>query len=413
MKTRRLIVFILLFCFNISSVFASTPRDVQYHWAGTEINTLIQNGIMNGYQDGRFKPSRCITKEEMCILLASYAKQQGLVTDGALTVDDALIVPGAINKWSSKEVQFMYRNGIANLSEDGYFEPQEILTKENMAHMIFNFYKHFELEKASTAAIQCPFNDISSSYAKDEIIQLYQMGAIKGASGSSYQPKANVTRADVAVLLYNLSGLAPVEPEITLPRYNVIDVPYISQVVPFKAWVGCEGTSLLMGLHAKGYSINVGLKEFLDAMPKTQSNPAKGFVGSPFVPDKQKKTRTTIYPAVLSIWANANYGNVADFSGSSAGEVKAELLAGNPVVIYATMWWNKPEYRIYDIEGKMEFLLSNNHVVLACGYDQDLNRVWISDPYNVKDTSKELKYWIDGATFDRIYNERRRAVVVQ
>jgi uncharacterized protein YvpB len=207
-------------------------------------------------------------------------------------------------------------------------------------------------------------------------------------------------------------GLDPIAPEITLPRYNVIPVPYISQVYPISAPVGCEGTSLLMGLHGKGYALGVGLREFLNDMPRHASNPEKGFVGSPYKADKTKKTRTTILPNPLAAWA-AKYGNVHDFSGSSPDELRAELLAGNPVVVYATLWWEKPYYRIYNIVGQYKRMLSNNHAVLACGYDMKKNIYYIADPYNLKDPRKELKYWINGDTFDRIYNERRHAVVVE
>ena len=61
--TRKIIISLLIICINTSLAFA-TPRDIQFHWAGTEINTLIENEIMIGYEDGRFKPSRLITKEE-------------------------------------------------------------------------------------------------------------------------------------------------------------------------------------------------------------------------------------------------------------------------------------------------------------------------------------------------------------
>lgn len=44
----------------------------------------------------------------------------------------------------------------------------------------------------------------------------------------------------------------PVEPAApALPDRRVIDTPYISQVTPVYAPVGCEPTSLLMGLKAK------------------------------------------------------------------------------------------------------------------------------------------------------------------
>ena len=63
--------------------------------------------------------------------------------------------------------------------------------------------------------------------------------------------------------------------------YIVIDVPYVSQLYPTRAVVGCEPTALLMALKSKGLTNDVTLKDFWDAMPKTTTDPAKGFAGSP------------------------------------------------------------------------------------------------------------------------------------
>ncbi len=376
---RIILVFLLLISLNISNAFA-TPRDVQYHWAGTEINTLLENGILHGYGDGRFKPDRYITAEEARALFVSAARYQGLVSE---------------------------KNADRIFHTEG---PR--LTRETLASLIYDYYERSPRVLGSNENIKCPFTDISGSAAKDRIIALYKIGLINGYKDNTFRPDAYVTRGEAAALLCKAMGLELVAPEITLPKYNVIPVSYISQVYPVSAPVGCEGTSLLIGLHAKGCALSIDLREFLDDMPKHASNPAKGFVGSPYRADKTKRTRTTILPNPLAAWAS-KYGNVVDFSGSSPVEIQAELLAGNPVVIYATLWWERPFYRVYNIEGQKQRMLSNNHVVLACGYDMKKNIYYIADPYNLKDPRKELKYWINGDTFDRIYNERRHAVVVQ
>ena len=377
---RTFFAFLILVSLNITNVFA-TPRDVQYHWAGTEINTLLENGILHGYDDGRFKPDKYITTEEARALFASAARYQGLVSKTELNAND-LIDPGTC------------------------------LTREDLACIIYSYDQNLHFMTGSDGNKKCPFTDIEDSSARDQIIKLYESGLVNGYADSTFRPEEYVTRGETAALLYKVMGLAPIAPEITLPKYNVIPVPYISQVYPVSATVGCEGTSLLMGLHAKGYALSIGLREFLDDMPKHPSNPVKGFVGSPYRADKTKKTRTTILPGALSAWA-VKYGNVADFSGSSPEEIRAELLAGNPVVVYATLWWEKPFYRVYNIEGNYQQMLSNNHVILACGYDMEKNIYYIADPYNIKDPRKNLKYWINGDTFDRIYNERRHAMVVE
>lgn len=190
----------------------------------------------------------------------------------------------------------------------------------------------------------------------------------------------------------------------------VLSVPYISQVYPYYAWVGCEPTALLMGLKSKGYAKDVTLKKFLDDMPKTSSNPAKGFVGSPYTPDTSK--RTTIYPAPLAAYGK-KYGNVADFSGKSMKDIQGELYKGNPVVIYVTLYWEKARYVTYNIEGTQQSLLRNNHAVLVCGYDPETDRYYIADPYNRNTPGKDYFYWKSASVVEPLYNIRKHAVVVR
>lgn len=414
---RRLLTAILpltlIFTLLLStSVAFAAPRDIQFHWAGTAINTLIENKVMSGYEDGRFKPSRSITREEACVLLTRFALEQELIQVSDLYVDENIVLADVHNTWSVEAIQYMYRNNLMETYSDGTFHPGTLLTRESMANLIYKFYTHFGLLSEGELVSSYPFTDIENSYAKAAIGYLYNKGILHGYDDNTFKPENSVSRCEIATIIFQISNLEAIAPVITLPNYRVINVPYISQIYPFNAVVGCEGTSLLMGLKAKGYAQNLGLLEFLNNMPKHPSNPAKGFVGSPFVADLTKKTRTTIYPPVLTAYAE-NYGNVSDFSGSSIDELRAELLDGNPVVVYATMYWGKPFYRYYNIEGSRQRLLSNNHVILACGYDKNTNMYYISDPYNAKDTKKEYKYWIDGNTFERIYNERKQALVVQ
>lgn len=199
--------------------------------------------------------------------------------------------------------------------------------------------------------------------------------------------------------------------DAVLPDYNVIEVPYISQLYPTRAITGCEATALLMGLQSKGAATDVSLKDFLEFMPKTASNPAKGFAGSPY--STSDKIRTTIYPKPLSDYANTYMSAITrDISGSDLEDVKKELLNGNPVVIYATMWWNKPFYREFNIEGEKQWLLRNNHAVLLTGYDANTQQFYIADPYNKNAPKKPYFYWIAESKLKPIYDERKWAIAV-
>ena len=193
----------------------------------------------------------------------------------------------------------------------------------------------------------------------------------------------------------------------------VNNVPYISQLKPVYAPNGCEPTSLLMGLQGKGYT-NIGLKEFLDKMPKTTSNPAKGYVGTPY--NTVQHLFQTIDPEPLAKYGQ-KYGNVVNIQGASKDDIIREIQNGNTVVAYVTLFWNQPYYRTLPIDGKNTSRIWNNHVLLITGYNPTNNSFYIADPYNHEkagaNRSKPFYYWKNANTVEKLYNIRKFAVVIR
>ena len=380
-------------------------RDIQYNWAGNAINSLVSAGVINGYGDGTFKPDRNMTRQEAASLFYNFLIMKNPeIAETDKSFLNMWIADVDNGMWSAEAVKYLVAVGAMDVDGGGAFYPNRNITKGQFAKLLYYYSKD-----RYPVYFEPYFSDVTQ-YAEE--INTVAGQRILSGNGDKFNPDESVLRSAIADSLCSISELPLVPMEVTLPRSNVISVPYISQLYPVYAVVGCEPTSLLMGMKAKGYAQDVSLRTFLDNMPKTSSNPAKGFVGSPYVADLSKRTRTTIYPPVLSQYAS-QYGNVSDFSGSLISELQAEILDGNPVVIYATMHWENPFYRNYNIEGTTQTLLSNNHAVLVCGYDMDTNYYYIADPYNENNIYKDYFYWISGSVLEPIYNVRRHAIVVR
>lgn len=318
------------------------------------------------------------------------------------------------DSWAKDKILTLEVNGV--LPQDGttLFRPFQNLTRGEAAMLLYNSIRRWpdQLTFFSLPSNVTPFYDMAGRPEEEAVNYLHQMGLVSGREDGCYHPDDSITRAEYSVLLLNLSGY-PLMTDVQfdpLPVCTVIPTPYISQVYPSQAWVGCEPTSLLMGLKAKGYAQGVTLDQFLADMPKTSSNPAKGFVGSPYVPSET--LRTTIYPAPLAAYGR-QYGNVVDFSGKSVEELREEVLLGNPVVIYVTLYWKQPYYRNFNIEGTTQRLLRNNHAVLVCGYDSTTQMYYIADPYNINDRYHDYFYWISADVLDPLYMVRQHAVAVE
>lgn len=351
---------------------ASFPDVPASHWAAQAIAAAADQGWINGYQDGTFRPENGLTRAEACTVLNRMLGRTGDSAQAAKLITLGLFADVSPSYWAAATIAEAAVAHTPVLSGG-----QETWAGVDLTAMTF----------------QAGFHQVGG--------QLYYVDRFG---------KLAVNKT-VGVYAADRNGALTQ----TASAYQMAHVPYISQIDNIYAWVGCEAVATLMGLQAKGFATDVSVKYFLDNLPRSTSDPEKGFVGSPYVPDTSKRTRTTIYPAKLAEYANS-YCNgqtvCADFRGATITDLQRELLAGNCVVAYMTLWWEAPYYRYYNIEGTTQRLVSNNHAVLVCGYDP-AKGYFISDPYNYYNRGQVHQYWENAQTFEAIWNERQVGMVLR
>lgn len=351
------------------AVFSDVTED---HWAAPYINAAASAGWIGGYPDGSFRPAEGLSRAEACVVINQMLGRMGDDTQAEKLLGLGLFSDVSENHWAAWAVA---EAAIAHTPVT--IEQKETWSEIDFSRMTFKPGIH----------------------------------SVKG--GLYYVDRYGKLAVDKAVGAYTADGTGALHQQTE--AYRMPKVPYISQIDNIYAWVGCEAVATLMGLKAKGYATDVPVKRFLDRLPQTTSNPEKGFVGSVYVPDPTKKTRTTIYPARLAQYSNTYcHGETpcADFRGASIIDLKRELLAGNCVVGYMTLWWETPYYRNYRIEGSIQRLVSNNHAVLVCGYDSNRG-YFISDPYNYYNRGEVYQYWENAQTFEKIWNERKVGMIIR
>lgn len=370
--TRAEFVKILMTVKPVAEGTASFQDVPSSHWAAAYIGAAASAGWITGYPDGTFLPSKSLTRAEACAVINRMLGRTG---------DTAL----------AKQIMGL-----------GYFSDVSAT--------------HWAAVTVAEAAVaHTPASNSSGEgWSGVDLTKMSFPAGFHQVDGQLYYvDRYGKLAVNKTVGAYTAGGTGALTQAAR--SYQMANVPYISQIDNIYAWVGCEAVATLMGLKAKGYAGDVTVKYFLDRLPRTTSNPEKGFVGSPYVPDTTKRTRTTIYPAKLAEYSNSYCrGEVpcADFRGASVTDLQRELLAGNCVVGYMTLWWATPSYRYYNIEGTTQRLVSNNHAVLVCGYDPDKG-YFISDPYNYYNRGQVHQYWENAATFEKIWNERKVGMVIR
>lgn len=195
------------------------------------------------------------------------------------------------------------------------------------------------------------------------------------------------------------SETTPPVQESTETKVTKLNVPYYNQM-DVGAVMGCEATSLYMGLKFKGY-IPLDLKSFVANLPRSE-DPLSGFSGDPFVLDESADAYQGIFPTPLAAYGN-QYGPCKNISGSSIDAIIEEVKKGNPVVAYVTLDFAKPVVKEYSFGSAVD----NGHVVLVVGYDLDQSILFIQDPYrrDLKEVSIE--------SFKNAYSPLKYAVSIQ
>ena len=275
--------------------------------------------------------------------------------------------------------------------------PILLVSKDKIDQSVIDYFKNHNIKKVLVVGGQLSISDKTLVNA-DRLIRGLDPIDNQGPQKPQPEPKPEVK---------------PEEPKTIGKIIN--PVPYVSQLKPVYAPNGCEATSLLMGLKGKGYT-NLGLRSFLDNMPKTSSNPAKGYVGSPY--GNENYRFLTIDPEPLAKYGQ-RYGNVVNIQGAPIEDIIKEIQNGNTVVIYVTLHWAPAYYKTLPIDGVPTRRIFNNHVLLLTGYDPVKKAFYIADPYNHEsdgaNRSKPFFYWKSQALVDKCYNygNRRFAVAIR
>ncbi len=206
-----LISLILLVSFNIITYAASFP-DVQsenWSWAKQPIQDMTNRGIIAGFPDGTFKPSESVTKLQSLILLSRISGVDQKINEDYVEIAED-IYKSLLNSYeipNKREIAYLLYKNILNEEElHTYISSvnyDEELKRYEAAILLTKIMGQESLIKNKTVAAMA-FEDSSSipANAKAYVEYVNKEGIMKGMSESEFGPMVNVSRAQMAVMLY-------------------------------------------------------------------------------------------------------------------------------------------------------------------------------------------------------------------
>lgn len=177
-----------------SKAFSDLDAKAWYHEG---VDYALTNGLMNGVGGGKFEPDGQLTRAQLVTVLYRAAgepdtgKQVNPFTDVA---DDT---------WYTKAVIWAANNGIVNGVAKNTFAPDDSITREQIAAML---YRYAGAEAAKEDKLSA-FPDAAkvSDWAKEALNWAVASGLINGvadANGTAnLEPQATATRAQIATIL--------------------------------------------------------------------------------------------------------------------------------------------------------------------------------------------------------------------
>lgn len=162
-----------------SGIFKDTPSNA---WYASAVSSLVQAGVIAGYDDGTFRPNNSVTYGEalkMIMRAAGYpAQQEGTGANWAINYKNTAVADGLVDE-SIVLSNPINRNAVAAIAA-----------------------KALHLSPVSGTS---PFADTSDGY----VLALYQAGIVQGDSSSGtayYNGSDTLNRAQISAIIYRINN---------------------------------------------------------------------------------------------------------------------------------------------------------------------------------------------------------------
>lgn len=185
--------------------YSDVAKDAWYYEA---VESLTEQGVVNGDGTGRFNPDAPVTREQ-------FVKMLLLATDTELLDVQNPFEDVDTNEWYSPYVLTAKEQGIVKGITDTVFGIGTNIVRQDMAVLIARLLEQKGYETEQATELFADDQDIAA-YARDAVYAIKNLGLINGYNGA-FNPTSSLTRAESAQVIASLIELLqePAEPEET------------------------------------------------------------------------------------------------------------------------------------------------------------------------------------------------------
>lgn len=198
-------------------------------WYTSAVESAVQNGLLSGYTDGTLRPNNTITRAEIAAVLT---KAFGATEQGSLDRFKDV----QYSAWYYQAMSKAVNMGVYTGDNNNNLNPNSPITREEAAVVIS---KAFELTHSGNDVL-AKFADKNevSTWATSFVSALVENGYMAGNEKGQLNPKGNITRAEFAQIMANITKDYIVEAGTVTTSFDGNVVVRVADVVMQNSTVG-------------------------------------------------------------------------------------------------------------------------------------------------------------------------------
>lgn len=163
-------------------------------WFYNPVVYVYENGLMTGTSDTTFAPNIATTRGMLVSILHRLEGGPSAESAGFSDVNDG--------DWYAQAVNWAASVGVVNGFDDGTFQPNAALTREQLAAILRNYAAYKGLDVSTSGGLSTYTDAASiSDWAKESVEWAVGQGLLSGVTDDTLAPQACATRAQLAAIL--------------------------------------------------------------------------------------------------------------------------------------------------------------------------------------------------------------------
>ncbi len=183
---------------DYTSPFDDVPREA---WYTEAVDFVAGRKLFSGVSEGSFAPDQSLSRGMLVTVL--YSLEEPDFSGRADAFDDV-----ADSAWYAQGAAWAVEEGIVSGYGNGLFGPDDPITREQLALMLYRYAQSLGLSTAGRDTLRSFYDSWTiSPWAEDAMAWAVDGGILSGRPGGLLDPSGLTTRAEAAVMLRQLVAL--------------------------------------------------------------------------------------------------------------------------------------------------------------------------------------------------------------